>query len=1333
MDNLNNRVSKSNVKGGGQRKLISSIALIAGLGMILGFNSNAETWNYEYTGQIEEWTAPRDGQYLIEITGASGGGNGREEISTGKGGYTQGIINLEAGTKLYIAVGENGELNGEATFNGGGAGGNETASGGGATSVTWTNRGELYNFEDYQDEVLMVAGGGGGRGSSTKYLNQAGNGGGLEGTAAGHYLYPETMASAGTQNSGYAFGKGEDYNKDYYHNGYGGAGGGGWYGGTHGGCDEVGGGGGSGYIDSKKFKTFSTVQGQSFDGSCTITYQGEAFSNLYIDPNGHGTYQGNSEEVTITNKYGTTINISEPISTDGHKFVKWEIVYGEYDSEIDDKYTFGFNDVRIRAIWAAPLTLTSKVNPAGYDNRGSIDLELTQTDTLDKQFVLYQSLDGENWYNVYVNSEGNKGEGVVTEFKYTGSVQEFQPTREGLYKLEVYGSGAYIFYADGIQIPGGYSSGYKNLTTEDILYIACGGANLEYAAWMGDMVGSMKGGWNGGGNGNYGFNLRGSYLEYPWGTGGGGATHIATSLIGDGQLKNYSNNRDDILIVAGGAGGNSGWGSAGVGGGLEGGAGATANGRALARATQTSGYAFGQGGSTNRVWSYGSRGCEGRSGGGGGWYGGPAYTGPDGTDTNCGGSGGSGYIGGVDSGVSVAGQNMDLGKAVIALETEFISGNFANNIGASDIAAPTVPSGEIISVENGTDLVINWEKSTDIGTTYYHKAETYIDGDMTTPIRESNIVEDTITSGLDGYYYYIDENPTGEVTSEHDFVDSTEIVTTLDDLGKYVHIASVDKAGNISDTYDIYIPMQYYIHYDKNDTLVNINGNPTSTKATGTMEDSVALVGEPIVLKENEYKKVGYTFKEWNTKSDGTGKVYKPGDKVTFDELQNISNTLYAIWKPNEFKVIIHGNGDWNNYGNVEIDTEFDKPTLLPENPYTRLPSDNKVVDGYKITEPFEFVGWSNNKEATISSGDKIYPNKGDITNIITGDDADKYDLYAIWKKDISITFNLNGGRRNGDTSNIVINHTIWNSVLWTDIGLTSDGLLSLDAYGTYNLDGINTIYTRLDSTGIVERFIGWSDTSTDSVPYTGKSGDIIQGKVYNFNVYDSNRSKQVIIYDSEELYAIYENVLYASAEIHRTLGDIPYKDNSVSHALKVNNLSSSQLTGNVILRTIVRPGEQGEYKLWISNANDNTIVQIKFSDAITDIYNNGDSTSPWYDQLNPVADNPLEENQKHGLNRAYLGKISSISNKWFTPNYFGTDKSYETSIGLGYYYFDMTITQPSFYWEFVHNREEIVNIRCMIDVTDLAEYNPDSPGHAPGGGDTTLDELRTRLKIRLL
>lgn len=316
---------------------------------------------------------------------------------------------------MYIAVGENGEVNGPATFNGGGADGNNTGSGGGATSVTLTNRGELYNFEDHKDEVLMVAGGGGGRGSNESILNGAGNGGGLDGTTSGHYLYPETNSSAGGQNGGYAFGIGEDFNSEYYHNGYGGAAGGGWYGGTHGGCDEVGGGGGSGYIVTEKFKTSGTTQGQSFDGSCTITYLGEAESILYIDPNGHGTYQGSSDEIQITGKYGDRITISEPIPTDEFKFIGWEVVYGEYGSEITDTYTFGFNDIRIRAIWSAPLTLTSEADNTGYNNSGSIDLELNQQDTLDKQFVIYQSLDKSDWYNVFAESNGSDGDGVVTE------------------------------------------------------------------------------------------------------------------------------------------------------------------------------------------------------------------------------------------------------------------------------------------------------------------------------------------------------------------------------------------------------------------------------------------------------------------------------------------------------------------------------------------------------------------------------------------------------------------------------------------------------------------------------------------------------------------------------------------------------------------------------------------------------------------------------------------------------------------------------------------------------------------------------------------------------
>lgn len=36
---------------------------------------------------------------------------------------------------------------------------------------------------------------------------------------------------------------------------------------------------------------------------------------------------------------------------------------------------------------------------------------------------------------------------------------------------------------------------------------------------------------------------------------GGGATHIAISEQGDGQLFNYETHKDDVLLVAGGGGG----------------------------------------------------------------------------------------------------------------------------------------------------------------------------------------------------------------------------------------------------------------------------------------------------------------------------------------------------------------------------------------------------------------------------------------------------------------------------------------------------------------------------------------------------------------------------------------------------------------------------------------------------------------------------------------------------------------------------------------------------------------------------------------------------------
>lgn len=87
-------------------------------------------------------------------------------------------------------------------------------------------------------------------------------------------------------------------------------------------------------------------------------------------------------------------------------------------------------------------------------------------------------------------------------------------------------------------------------------------------------------------------------LQTGIGSGGGGATHIATS--DKGILSNYKENQEDILIVAGGGGGGMVYKQTFYNGGAGGGTTSTqgsaiAGYQASASATQEVGFSFGQG------------------------------------------------------------------------------------------------------------------------------------------------------------------------------------------------------------------------------------------------------------------------------------------------------------------------------------------------------------------------------------------------------------------------------------------------------------------------------------------------------------------------------------------------------------------------------------------------------------------------------------------------------------------------------------------------------------------------------------------------------------------
>lgn len=209
-------------------------------------------------------------------------------------------------------------------------------------------------------------------------------------------------------------------------------------------------------------------------------------------------------------------------------------------------------------------------------------------------------------------------------FEYTGSIQEFVAPYSGLYQLEVWGckGGA---TSTGICSNGGYSKGYAFLKKGETLFVGCGG--IPY---------------NGGGSPS------GSDAGtiYQGSTAGGGATHIAKRT---GTLSDLEDYKDDVIIVAGGAGGSvrqvyfakdlAG----GAGGGLSGGKGKSYNGTSLYDTGNGGSQSTGGAGDVEKsTGSFGKGGDGyGACGGGGGYYGGSG-----GTGYNSGG-GGSGYIGGV--------------------------------------------------------------------------------------------------------------------------------------------------------------------------------------------------------------------------------------------------------------------------------------------------------------------------------------------------------------------------------------------------------------------------------------------------------------------------------------------------------------------------------------------------------------------------------------------------------------------------------------------------------------------------------------------------------------
>ncbi len=290
---------------------------------IYGMANEGDSTDFDYTGNIQEFTAPSDGYYLLEVWGAQGGdaynSTGGTRIG-GYGGYSKGTVYLNEGETLYVAVGGAG-IDGISTstqtggYNGGGSGLYHGGSGGGATHIA-TASGLLSTLSGNQDSILIVAGGGGGAAvTNSGNCSDGGNGGGISGNDSTTNACSDTNSSqngygtGGTQTEGGTqsangssnhgsgsvgeFGNGATSTLDDSSFGAGG-GGGGLYGG--GSSTLAGAGGGSGYIGNSKLESYGVIKNmycyncKESSSSNTLTY---STTSVSVTPTRDTAKEGN--------------------------------------------------------------------------------------------------------------------------------------------------------------------------------------------------------------------------------------------------------------------------------------------------------------------------------------------------------------------------------------------------------------------------------------------------------------------------------------------------------------------------------------------------------------------------------------------------------------------------------------------------------------------------------------------------------------------------------------------------------------------------------------------------------------------------------------------------------------------------------------------------------------------------------------------------------------------------------------------------------------------------------------------------------------------------------
>ena len=194
------------------------------------------------------------------------------------------------------------------------------------------------------------------------------------------------------------------------------------------------------------------------------------------------------------------------------------------------------------------------------------------------------------------------------------------------------------------------------------------------------------------------------------------------------------------------------------------------------------------------------------------------------------------------------------------------------------------------------------------------------------------------------------------------------------------------------DVFEISSNIILYAQWKENEKFtISYDANGGTGKQPG-LTNPHYVDSELTVLDEGTMEMKNHTFSHWNTKTDGTGDSYKPGEKIIIKG----ETILYAQWKENE-KFTISYNGNGADRGNVEDTNQYYKDTeiVIKDNEFEK--------DGYL------FVSWNTSADG---NGSEYF--EGEL-GVIGGNVT----LYAQWEKEEIFKVTYDGNENTSGTAPI--------------------------------------------------------------------------------------------------------------------------------------------------------------------------------------------------------------------------------------------------------------------------------------------------------------------------